>query len=508
MNLSKLEQSYIGVCKKVSWVALVILFSINVAIAGGFNDKLKAALEDVKGKVDEYLALDEPLPAPSSLPDFASAWHAEYVLEPAFNSHILKIEAGQANDQTIILVHGLGSLASQDWLAQIPALAKHYHVIAIDLPGFGFSRIQKGKMSPSLYAKTLHWVNETYAHGASVVIGHSMGGAIALRYASDFPVDVKQLVIINAAGILERTAFIKSLATLPLDNTLLSDELRRVIGDVQNVSDAWLESIAGGPDPTAPLNASDTAWSLLLSDTPNINAALALVNDDFSDVVRKIAVPTTIIWGRQDGVAPLRTGEVLEYLIPASRLYVLNDAQHVPMKSHAQVINELILKELSYPPETELSAEPVDLANSDVDLLCKGKSGVSYRGVYRHITFDNCSNIRLESIKAQSLTLKQSKVKAKNLIIMSNGTGVTITQSVLEITNGQITAPIGFQVSDSRVDVAGVSVVGTSNAISVEEPSLLIMSLSRVTSPTYKGNAHGHFSMEKKTISELLLIQK
>ncbi len=99
-----------------------------------------------------------------------------WVDEPVFNGKLHLVESGRTNQQTIILVHGLGYYGLLDWLQVFPALTPNYHVIAIDLPGFGGSDKQQIQYAPQKYAELVSWVVGRFAHGNVIVIGHSMGG--------------------------------------------------------------------------------------------------------------------------------------------------------------------------------------------------------------------------------------------------------------------------------------------------------------------------------------------
>jgi pimeloyl-ACP methyl ester carboxylesterase len=78
-----------------------------------------------------------------------SDWRVQLEREPVFDSEVLTVQAGQANAQTLLLVHGLGNNGFTDWLTVMPQLARQYHVIALDLPGFGYSAKPRGKYSPA-----------------------------------------------------------------------------------------------------------------------------------------------------------------------------------------------------------------------------------------------------------------------------------------------------------------------------------------------------------------------
>lgn len=64
-------------------------------------------------------------------------WKTRTLIEPIFNSGLFVIETGKQHHNTVVLVHGLGSAGLRDWIDIIPALEKNFHVIAMDLPGFG-----------------------------------------------------------------------------------------------------------------------------------------------------------------------------------------------------------------------------------------------------------------------------------------------------------------------------------------------------------------------------------
>lgn len=106
---------------------------------------------------------------------FPESWKTRTVIEPIFDSGLFVVEAGKQNRNTIVLVHGLGSAGLRDWIKIIPILEKNFHVVAVDLPGFGASGRPKGRYSPTNYAKVVHWVIDRYAHDDVFLVGHSMG---------------------------------------------------------------------------------------------------------------------------------------------------------------------------------------------------------------------------------------------------------------------------------------------------------------------------------------------
>jgi len=147
-------------------------------------------------------------------------YRSELVEAPVFGGQVYVLEAGPADAEAVVLVHGLGDSGSRDWYPILPALAARYHVVTFDLPGFGRSTHAHELYSPEGYAEFIHALVGQRVHGAFNLVGHSMGGAISLFYAGRFPGDVKRLVLIDAAGILHRKAYVNFAVSAGLDSLL------------------------------------------------------------------------------------------------------------------------------------------------------------------------------------------------------------------------------------------------------------------------------------------------
>ena len=90
------------------------------------------------------------------------------------------------------------------------------------------------------------------------------------------------------------------------------------------------------PDPAQLLLSQPMAQRYLYRDRTNLNAALGLIYEDFSDALASVSVPTHIIWGGQDSVTPLRTGQLLASRMQNAQLHVIAGAGHVPMADTPQ----------------------------------------------------------------------------------------------------------------------------------------------------------------------------
>lgn len=223
------------------------------------------------------------------------------------------------------MVNGLGQNGLRDWLPIVPELEKHYRVIMIDLPGFANSPRPKIKLSPTYYADLLHFVRPYFSNKPISVIGHSMGDAVTLRYAQRHSADIDQIALIDAAGILQRTAFVKHSATdrIPVNPDFVPNALLTYAVGLQDFSNNLIEKMLHLSDPTSLLGKSEIAWGTTLQSYPNINAALSLSEEDFSAATFEQTKPVAILWGSKDLVAPPRTGQLLAANLTNSELKII-----------------------------------------------------------------------------------------------------------------------------------------------------------------------------------------
>lgn len=99
--------------------------------------------------------------------------------------------------KTVILVHGY-TCDESTWTEQVPALDKQYRVVTLDLPGHGKSDSPKdGKLSMDLFARAIEAVRAEVKAERVVLVGHSMGTPVVLRYAHQYPARVSALVFVD-----------------------------------------------------------------------------------------------------------------------------------------------------------------------------------------------------------------------------------------------------------------------------------------------------------------------
>lgn len=162
-----------------------------------------------------------------------------------------------------------------------------------------------------------------------VLIGHSNGGRIAFAFAAEYPNKVEHLVLIDSAGILHNKPHTRLKRFLfrniaKIGKKIVPSEKLRVLlyklareGDYKNATPAQRQTMAN------------------------------LIYLDLTKTLKKVKVPTLIIWGKQDKITPLSDGQKIQRLINNSKLFVINEARHAPQFSHPKEVVEDIVKELS-----------------------------------------------------------------------------------------------------------------------------------------------------------------
>lgn len=165
--------------------------------------------------------------------------------------------------------------------------------------------------------------------GGAVALGHSNGGRILLNLCSGNPAKLKQLILLDSAGVYETSS--KRDVARSLSKKL--SFLKKVPG----LTKVW-HKLTGATDyARAPQNMKETLSNMLESDKK-----LDLT---------KVTTPTSILWGEADAVTPPRQAEVMHEKIPNNTLELYPDWTHAPYISHPAELAKAILKVLKQPPE-------------------------------------------------------------------------------------------------------------------------------------------------------------
>jgi pimeloyl-ACP methyl ester carboxylesterase len=214
--------------------------------------------------------------------------------------------------ETLVLVHGLGGAAS-NWLALAPFLLPGRRLLVPELPGHGGSEPLSRTPSLDVYADRLGLLVEHAAAGPAPLVGHSFGGAVALRLAIRRPELVSALVLAGAAGISSGTRRARYALTI----TGLVQPGKRIAPRRRLVArSALLRTLVfgrwGAADPPAfPPEVAESFLAGPERHTDTVSAAKALVRGDLRVDLERVRCPCLVLWGARDSQLPM--GDAFEY---------------------------------------------------------------------------------------------------------------------------------------------------------------------------------------------------
>jgi pimeloyl-ACP methyl ester carboxylesterase len=236
----------------------------------------------------------------------------------------------------IVLVHGVTGCADQ-WHPVMPLLAERFTVVAPDLLGHGRSAKPRGDYSLGAYASGIRDLLVALGHSRVTVVGHSLGGGIAMQLAYQFPERCERLVLVSSGGLGREVHPLLRAATLPgseLVLPLIAHDRIRAAGTAVAAGLRRL-GLRAGPDlaemargfgslahPDARHAFLHTLRAVIEPGGQRVSAAdrLYLASE----------MPTLIVWGRRDPMIPVRHAGIAQRGMPGSRLEVFDDAGHFP----------------------------------------------------------------------------------------------------------------------------------------------------------------------------------
>jgi pimeloyl-ACP methyl ester carboxylesterase len=255
----------------------------------------------------------------------------------------------------VVFVHGLSG-SWQNWLEQLPVVAREHRVITLDLPGFGYSPMPHGEISIAGYARMLDALLGELGIDAAAVVGNSMGGFIGAELAIAFPQRVERLVLVSAAGLSTHNdpRTVRAMPALVRLERIIAASAAWVASKSEAVvrrprlREAAMKLVVAHPDRLPAVLAAEQVRG---AGKPGFIPALeAVVGYDVRDRLPEIACPTLIVWGDRDRLITVRDADVFEELIPNSRKVVFEDTGHMAMLERPEGFNALLSEFLAEQP--------------------------------------------------------------------------------------------------------------------------------------------------------------
>jgi pimeloyl-ACP methyl ester carboxylesterase len=252
---------------------------------------------------------------------------------------------GEPGGMPLILIHGFAS-SVVTWYRNMDDLARDHRVYAIDLKGWGLTdKPSHGDYSMRGQAHHVRTFMHVLGIERALIVGHSMGGAIAVHMAAEFPEAVAGIVLIDPAGarpfpylwLLSRMMDVPPVRQwihvgaqyVIANERLLTSQMPRAYHNPDNLTHEMKRALV------QPYHTHGFIDALinLTRDTRHfrLNGQAAQVN-----------CPALIIWGEQDRVVPPSDGQYFLREIRDSRLEILPEAGHLPHEERAEEVNRLI----------------------------------------------------------------------------------------------------------------------------------------------------------------------
>ncbi|HEX8068250.1 MAG TPA: alpha/beta fold hydrolase [Thermoleophilaceae bacterium] len=235
----------------------------------------------------------------------------------------------------VVLIHGITG-SSDTWADVIEPLSESYTVVAPDLLGHGESAKPPGDYSLGAYASGIRDLLAALGHDRATVVGHSLGGGIAMQMAYQFPERVERLVLVSSGGLGREVHLLLRAAVLPGSELVLPLLTARGIVDWTNTAAAFLSRLGlrAGSD-------LEEMWRGFssLSDAGARAAFVHTLRTILDPAGQRVSatdrlylaaeMPTLIVWGEHDPIIPFAHGVRATEAMPGSRL-VSFDAGHFP----------------------------------------------------------------------------------------------------------------------------------------------------------------------------------
>jgi pimeloyl-ACP methyl ester carboxylesterase len=249
----------------------------------------------------------------------------------------------------VLLVHGIGD-SSATWVDLIPGLARRYTVIAPDLLGHGASDKPRADYSVAAYANGMRDLLGVLGIDRATLIGHSLGGGVAMQFAYQFPERTERLVLVSAGGVGREVNPVLRAVSLPGADLLLAalrlpgmrwgtglfaDLIGRLDTDLGQDAPELLNLVDALPDAT-----SRSAFIRTLRAVVDWRGQVVTMLDR---CYLTQGMPTMLLWGSRDSVVPVDHAHRAHTAMPGSRLEIFEDAGHFPF--HADPARFLALVE-------------------------------------------------------------------------------------------------------------------------------------------------------------------
>jgi pimeloyl-ACP methyl ester carboxylesterase len=235
----------------------------------------------------------------------------------------------------LLLIHGMAG-TYENWRAVIEPLARRYTVVAPDLPGHGASEPGAGDYSLGSLAAGLRDLLVALGHERATLVGHSLGGGIAMQFSYQFPEATERLVLVSSGGLGPEVNPVLRAAALPgadifiaataAPGRMAGSALARGLAAVGLHANADVAEVARGyaslADPERRAAFLATLRAVVGPHGQRVRAGDRLYLAE--------GMPTLIVWGASDRIIPAGHAEEAHQAMPGSHLEIFDGVGHMP----------------------------------------------------------------------------------------------------------------------------------------------------------------------------------
>jgi pimeloyl-ACP methyl ester carboxylesterase len=238
----------------------------------------------------------------------------------------------EKNAKHIVFIHGLGT-SSSTWIKILSSLDRSSSITCVDLPGHGFSRIKHGLLFLTLeqFDDTIEQFIHHTQHHPIILIGHSLGGWLAARFAISHPEAVQHLILMNNAGIYYSGI-----------------EQQAEVFDIQKTKDArrlihrmWFRS------PWYFALFTSSIFHSLRKKRVSEFVASVREEDFLNSTLPTLSMPVDVIWGEEDRLISKQSVEIMKQLLPQVKEHWIPQCGHVPQLERPRELSSVLKRLLA-----------------------------------------------------------------------------------------------------------------------------------------------------------------
>lgn len=241
-----------------------------------------------------------------------------------------------SGDDAVVLIHGF-PLAKEIWNAQIPVLARTHRVVAMDLRGMGRSSVPDGPYLMETLAGDVAAVLDHLGIDRATIVGHSLGGYVALAFARMYVERVERLALACSRIVADtpqrahaRNASAQELERDGINAQTIAQSLDALF--LATTRDKMPETI-------------EKARKILENCDPRGLASMMrgmALRDSSEDIAPELRMPVLLIASRQDPIVPPEEAEAMAAAFPAACLAWMEHSGHIPMLEEPERVARLL----------------------------------------------------------------------------------------------------------------------------------------------------------------------